>query len=324
MNFLANYPASNIIWLMNTIDLFYFYPIIILLGAFTSLSDINSNTIKNHHLLLALFFGTCVYFSQMIIFGRFIPDPLIFVSNLVFASLFGFVFYWANLWGAGDGKLFITYAFLTPSNPYADLFPLPCVPVFISIFILGMFALVVHSAASIVANNRLPGLLKEFNVIKFAEFFTSETMIISFAIVWVTWPVMDLLKFGNNAYMKVAFFLLFYYIINIFLNSAKKKKYFAFFAVCLGSIMRAFIQPDVFYPGILLGYLLRMIKCGLIFLFLNLLFQAALKDKRSFSGPRSSSSDQILPFAPFMFLGTLVSNTNFVRWVINFWSTLMK
>ena len=108
--------------------LWFFVPLIFLLGIVTSYTDIRQGKIFNKHLLWALGILVAVYITILI--GPWSLGENYFFNlgiNLVIAFAVGFLFWHLGLWSAADSKLFTVYAVLIPlavySRTYYSLFP---------------------------------------------------------------------------------------------------------------------------------------------------------------------------------------------------------
>ncbi len=88
--------------------------IIFITGFVTSYTDIKFGKIGNKVILPAIILALLVNLldPQFLV----LPD---FIFNAISAFLFGFVLYLANLWSAGDAKLFLAYAILVPLTVYS-------------------------------------------------------------------------------------------------------------------------------------------------------------------------------------------------------------
>jgi len=95
---------------------------VLVLGVVTSYDDIKKNRISNRYVTIAVIFAFLTnilgsYFAQASADTKmlYIETTLL---NAFFALLLGFIFWYAKVWRAGDGKLFFAYAFLLPISTY--------------------------------------------------------------------------------------------------------------------------------------------------------------------------------------------------------------
>jgi len=98
---------------VESIALLFLLIVTIIIGVITSYTDSKKGIIPN----VLVFSGIII----AIVINFFIPQfnsTLEFWANLFFAFLFGFILYMANLWSAGDAKLYIAFAALIPVEFY--------------------------------------------------------------------------------------------------------------------------------------------------------------------------------------------------------------
>lgn len=135
---------------MELID--FFIAGIVILGIFTSYTDLRYGKIRNSAIVFAFVYGIAaiggIYlFKGFEINANYIIQTL---SNLVIALLIGFFVWLIKGWTAGDGKLFTAYAFLIPVFNYAPHSYIPYfpglnimintfVPLFMVLSIVGIF-----------------------------------------------------------------------------------------------------------------------------------------------------------------------------------------
>ncbi|MDD5005942.1 MAG: prepilin peptidase [Candidatus Omnitrophica bacterium] len=113
---------------------FIFYPLIVFIGATTSYEDFKTFKIRNKWILIGLIYTVSVYLSFSILYGlavKQILSPAIgkfsfcfvwnfdkWCINLAISTLVAYLLWHFKMWGAGDAKLFITYAALIPMGQY--------------------------------------------------------------------------------------------------------------------------------------------------------------------------------------------------------------
>jgi len=117
--------------------------ICILIGVIASYTDVKKGKIPNYIVFPGILIAVIVNF-----FVIQFTSLLEFWTNLIFAMLFGFILYLANLWSAGDAKLYLAFASLIPVQfyslsyfPYFPSFTL-LVNTFAPIFIFTFFKLI--------------------------------------------------------------------------------------------------------------------------------------------------------------------------------------
>ena len=102
----------------------YFLPAIMLLGIITSYEDIKEGKIRNKYIIFSIIYSLLIYFILILMYslkgtlrGEYISGLII---NIFFAIIIGYAFWKSGVWTAGDGKLFIAYAFLVPLTEYSE------------------------------------------------------------------------------------------------------------------------------------------------------------------------------------------------------------
>jgi Flp pilus assembly protein protease CpaA len=99
-------------------------PAIVLFGLATSYSDIRHGKIRNRLVAAAIiysFLATAAVTLSLVlagepVFSGYLPA---YTVNIAAALVFGFGFWYAGLWGAGDAKLFVAYSSLVPLSFYS-------------------------------------------------------------------------------------------------------------------------------------------------------------------------------------------------------------
>lgn len=276
----------------------YLNILILIAGTLTIYSDIREKKIKNIHLITLQLLAWGYYF---ILFTRGVAIFTVsFFSNLLFSILLGFIFFAAGLWKAGDAKLFFTYSLLLPGNKYDSLFPFSCILLFFNAFIISFlfyFPLYFKNIASI----------KETIISHFVSgkifVFLSRALLITFCISWLLLPLLNLLNLKGNIFLM--FILLYggytflFRFIGVFRN-----KLFVALIFAIGLLLRFILMPQSFYLTNIINYLKSLITYSLIFYFLRIIVDADEK------------KNQRVSFAPLLFLGAILSNTNFLNYAI--------
>jgi len=150
--------------------LWFFVPLIFLLGIVTSYTDIRYGKIFNKHLLWAL--GILIVIYIVILIGPWSLGEDYFFNfgmNLVIAFAIGFLFWHLGLWSAADSKLFTVYAALVPlivySRTYYSLFPSltllinSFVPFFVGFSLKAFFTASINRKRKFFSNVRLKDVL---------------------------------------------------------------------------------------------------------------------------------------------------------------------
>lgn len=115
-----------------------FLPVILLLGFVTSYEDFRTSRIRNKWVLAGLIYALFVYLASWFIYFmnnyQAVPEALSAVSkfltwnfsrfciNLAICTVASYLLWRYKMWGAGDAKLFIAYAALTPLAKYPRVY----------------------------------------------------------------------------------------------------------------------------------------------------------------------------------------------------------
>jgi prepilin peptidase CpaA len=274
--------------------LLYFYILISIIGIASSYTDIYERKIRNRHLLII----TCLALLAYIVF--FYTGTLKFSLNLflnpLMGLLIGFILYLSGLWKAGDAKLFATYSLLLPVNHYQVILPLSCLSLFVNIFMISFIIILLPSLCGII-NNRSK-IIKKVISKETALYFTR----IFFILLGISWIIQPLLAFSplkDNTFFS---FIILYLGFSLLLKSIKKirKTYILVSCVILGLILRYLLMPEFFSFVSISAYMRSILIYSGIFYIL----QAIVNEK--------NERMMRIPFAPFMFVGALLTNTPFL------------
>ena len=298
--------------------LYYFYPGITILGIVSSYTDIKYKKIKNTHLAIALIYGILIY--VYLFFNKQFPlNSLILSLNIGIASVLSLFLYFSHMWSAGDSKLFIVYAVLMPTQKYISLFTFPCIGLFLSIIIISFSVIILFMIKDLLLNPlpKLKLIFSKGTIIKLSE---------SFAIIFsVTWPLwLFLYKIQRlSPLLKIILLYLTYFLLYSVLGKLKKKTYVFAIIIIAGIIIRLIVQPSAFSVEYLSTYTVKVIKYTFIFYLLRLLLFNEKPSNKSLIDERKILTAR-LPFAPFMFIGTLIANSNFIFWVMHLLNKLRR
>ena len=121
-------------------EIFYFLPFILFLGIITTYEDIRFGKIRNRWTITAIAYSLLAY--SFIIIYNLINSALNHIYllelsvNFIFAILVGYGLWHFRIWSAGDGKLFISFAFLLPLSIYQYGYQpfIPSITLLINIF----------------------------------------------------------------------------------------------------------------------------------------------------------------------------------------------
>lgn len=288
--------------------IYYFYPIIIVLALITSFTDIKIHRIMNKHLLLAIITALLVY-AYLFATGKLKPGFLLLLNPL-FALTIGFILYWTKTWGAGDAKLFATYSILLPVTSYSRFFLLPCLSMFLNIFLISTVFILLLTFKQTFDHRKT--ILKDIFSLKTIGLF-SKSLAIMFSITWIAWPLIHSVNFPIPEFLMVIILFLLYKIIFKLVNGIKSSL-LLFVSVCVtGALLRYIFQPDYFKIAAIFQYTKSL-------LFFTIIFYTLEAVLRSFKDEQKSK----VAFAPFMGLGALTSNMHIIAIAINIITSLMR
>lgn len=279
---------------------------IVITGVLSIYTDITQRKIKNNHLAVIVFSAVILYFLS------FISGDLRLTPNLILnpiaGLLAGFILYAVALWKAGDAKLFFVYSVLLPENKYSAIFPLPCIALFLITFLLGLLFVLPSLLDTIISHK--DKINKEVISIKALKYF-GQAFLITFGISWIISLSLRFLSLEN--YIFLNFTLLFLgYMIADKLMAKINSKFFLVFVFVTGFILRYIFMPESYSLANLTGHTKYLLTFSVIFYILRIIIQVdAEKPKR-------------IPFAPFIFLGAVLSNTGFLWWAMTAMSYLRR
>ena len=277
----------------------YFYILILITGILSIYTDLAQKKIKNKNLAIVVIAAIGLYCVL------FFAGKLNFTPSLIlnpFAGLIlGFVLYNSNLWKAGDAKLFVTYSLLLPVNRYPSILPLSCLTLFVTTFVIAFVFILPLFVKNIISRKR--EIIKEV-VSKKTLIYFGQIFLITLGISWVIRPILNLLSLENNLFLNFTLLYIGYLGIYKFINKVKSKP-LLILIFASGFALRYFLMPQGLSARHLLTYLKFIMTFSIVFYFLRTIMK--FEDTKS----------QRIPFAPFMFLGAILSNTGFLQWVLD-------
>lgn len=275
------------------------YSIIIALGICSSYTDIKFQKIKNLHIFFATFSGLIIY--AYLIINHIIPCDINLLFNFLVSVGIGFLLYYTDIWGAGDAKLFIVYCLLMPTGKHFAILPFSSIIIFMNIFLFGMLAILILSIGKIIENKYL----------LFKKIFSLETLsklgnsfLIVFGLGWIIQTLINPSKPYSNPLL-IILILYFSYLLLYKIVNKLKNNHLIFVILAAGLVSRFMFQTIDFTFSNLLLYFKKAFFYTLIFYILNIIFNL---------NKAEGEKKRRIPFAPFMFLGTLASNTDFIYW----------
>ncbi len=275
----------------------WFYILIIFTGILTTITDITEHKIKNKHLLFISLVGIFLYIIL------FIKKELKFSLNMLlnpFVSLIiGFILYKNNLWRAGDGKLFFIYSLLLPLNKYSSILPFSCFTLFLNTFLIAFLFILPSVIKNFLKNKEIfKKLISKKTFLYFGRIF-----LITFCLSWMIRPLLYKLHLEKNIFFN---FILLYTGYSFIRSSFKKikNKFISFYIILIALILRYLLFPESLSITSIINYLKYLFSYSLI---IYLLKDKSILDK---------TFQKRVPFAPFMFIGALLTNTDFLKWVL--------
>lgn len=320
-------------------ELISYVILIVLLGVFTSVSDIKSGKIYNWQLLF--FFSSGITFSIFFLPSKNIEFIYSTLSNFLIALLAGFFLWNYGVWTAGDGKLFTLYSFIIPLSSfdsilfYFSAFNL-LVNTFTPIFLFLFFLLIFKTSIK----EKITAFKKSFSLSGLVN------ILLSFYLAFLFFQLI-----GENykayEFFAVIFMFAFFIVIN------KLARYGIIILAVLSSLLSVFYPPTVnlillsaasallffFAKSFLVmlgkGYFIKeksiaALKPGDIPVRAKEFFMGGMQPEgittgqitqlSKFSKQKNILLKQTLPFAPFLFLGALLCiflKSNIIIYLIN-------
>lgn len=284
-----------------------FGPVLLIVGALTTATDITTKKIYNSHLLLAAILGLIATAYSGILLHENVLDHL---TNGSAAFLIGLLLYRCELWRGGDAKLFALYAFLMPPAAPATHLLLPLanvVSLFACSFIAGMLILSPFFIRDFIIHRRaiLDNLLAPA---KRQAFFRGTVRVICFS--WILFPVYYFMRLSGALVMLT--FMAFFFSEK--LKMVKKQYILTFFketypvligALLFGLAARLWLSPGSLSLTALTQYLLRVTLSATGSALIYTVFG------------HFNDYHQRVPFAPLLLLGCVLSYTPFLAWTMH-------
>lgn len=278
-----------------------FYIIILSLGIVTAYTDIKFKKIKNTHLLLAVFFGLATY--VYLITSQQMTFNVNLIWNLLIGLGIGFFLYLTDAWGAGDAKLFAVFCLLMPTAKYSKILFFPAVVIFINIFLISSLAILILSIKEI-KQDRSKIIKKIFSLSTLAVL--GESFLMIFSLKWLLQAIIDPLAPQTTNFVSIILLFTSYRAIRLTMKKYQNN-FILPFILGVGLVSRFLTHPSDFSLSNLLSQVKIIFFYTLVFHIISLVFD--------FNQP-NEKSEKTIPFSPLMFIGTLLTNTNFLNWAI--------
>lgn len=297
-------------------------PVVFFIGSITSYQDFKFGKIKNKWIILGSLWGTGVYpvlclwlflsgyfhfFSNA---GDYISFPYVFdaLLNAALALIIGYMFWYFDLWSAGDAKLFFVFSLLLPLTFYSRSY-LPFFPSFallINVFAPAMIFLFLQKIFIILRDTfgrarQLRDPKQSWNKIK--KYFSDNghaflKSSLSFALILLSFMLFrQMIQRHLNIRQEFSsiVFLFFVFGTSGFLRNALKNNYVLIIFTCLISIYLAisgFEAVKTIISAIHQSLILMVAFPIVLFVF-------------SYSAKKINS--QKMPFAVWLFLGVAIT-----------------
>ena len=284
----------------------YFYILILITGALSIYTDLTQKKIKNRDLSIVVTVAIGLY-CVLFFTGKLNFTPIL-ILNPFAGLILGFVLYNSNLWKAGDAKLFFAYSLLLPANKYASILPLSCLTLFMNTFLIAFVFVLPLFCRNIICRKR--EIIKEV-VSKSTLIYFGQIFLITLAISWIIRPILSLLSLENNIFLNFTILYVGYLGIYKFINKVKSKS-LLILIFSIGLALRYLLMPE----GLLAKHLLTYLKFIMTFSVIFYILRTIMKFE--------DTKPQRIPFAPFMFVGALLSNTGFLQWLLDLFQKIRQ
>jgi Flp pilus assembly protein protease CpaA len=236
---------------------------IIIFGIATSYTDIKKGKIKNLHitlLLLSGFFINVLFTKTLVGYSLDINSDFIqTITNVSITFLLGFFIWSANMWSAGDAKLFLGYSLLLPifTYKYGYAFLFPSLAIFINTIVPLAFFLILSSLFRLRLKYFKDYVKKNFRVSDLAN-----TILFIFG----SFYILQLILFQFNIQLNFILQVIILFALMEFLNKISHQTSMIFSIV--GSILRLILS---FSSILTFSFFWEMTSMLLIFVGLRLL-----------------------------------------------------
>lgn len=282
--------------------------LILVTGAITSYTDLKHRKIKNAHLAVIFFISLLLYIFLFVFKSPFAAQDLkLSALNMLLAVLVSLFFFGTKRWAGGDAKLFILYSFIISADPRAGFLRLPTLTLFINTFLMGAVILFPIQ----LAKNGADILTSLFR----SDFYRrlARTFLFILSISWILYLFIATLHLNNNVFMTFSLSYLFY---AVFYRYFSRAGFLAFLSIVVsGLLLRILLEPASVTPVNILITFKRTFVFSCFFYILDILSCDKTKDRKL---------EERMPFAPFMFIGAVLSQTVFLTKVMQLFLFLQK
>ena len=245
------------------VDLIWFFlPMIVILGIVTSYTDIKHGKIRNKWIIIALAYSLVVYLSITIyldITGTIQVHYLIETLASVFLSLFVAVLFWiGNYWSAADGKLFVAFSALIPLSIYNFGYVkyFPAINILINSFFVVSIVLLfqmIKKGKMVHYKSALKGLFSLRNIL--------QIFAMIFLVHWIIKLVFSILNVGSSLLVYLVLIMLLFPLLTRVLLKNKLILYLAI-------LSRLLLDRSIFNLGFIKEYGLLTLLYFLVMIFI--------------------------------------------------------
>ncbi|MCC6758840.1 MAG: hypothetical protein IT395_04355 [Candidatus Omnitrophica bacterium] len=268
----------------------------------TTYTDLVNRKIMNAHLILGAALGVAAIAYTAIVAHA---DVVFHIVNGIGAFLIGFLLYRTKLWRGGDAKLFTLFSFLMPLPEY-NVQPFPSAFSLFACSFLGGSIILLPAFIKDTAINHKVIAQELFLPKKRQGLFLGIGGMIYFS--WALFPLYYIGQLTNPAVLLTIMYLIFNWTYN---DEKEVKKHFVFdflkknlivitLGVFVGFMTRLLLSPASLSWQALGGYLTRLILISFLSIAIHTIFRH-FKDYQ----------DRV-PFAPLIFIGCLLSYSQFL------------
>lgn len=282
-----------------------FFSLILIVGILTTYTDLKSQKIYNHHLIIGAILGI----FATVYTGSFEHENFfLHIVNGLTAFIIGFLLHRVALWRGGDAKLFTLFAFLMPPPNESTFLLQSTVSLFACSFIFGMIILLPIFIKDILVN-RATLATEVFSPIKTQAILAASAMTLFYS--WLLFPLFHFARLTNPIFNLTIMFLIFSVKYtpmrtvkeDLFKRFFKRNLPAMFICVVFGYGFRLLIIPETLTLPHLAFYAMTVLFYSILMIGIH----STLDHFKNYK--------ERIAFAPLIFIGCLLSYTPFFIWV---------
>jgi Flp pilus assembly protein protease CpaA len=280
----------------------FFIPLILVIGALTTYTDLKDKKIYNVHLIIIAVLGLFATAYASIVRH----DHVLFhYINGIAAFVIGLLLHRSAIWRGGDAKLFALFAFLMPLPEYNHILLPGAIDLFACSFLAGMIVLAPVFIKDILINYKAIWADLSLPAKRMAIFDAIGTVFVSS---WVLFPFLYLARITDPVILLMVSYLFFNWGYSIkkgfkegyIIEFIRKKSLKLSILFLFGLSMRFWLAPGSLSFHALSGFVVRITLAAALSTFIRTTFDH-FKDYQ-----------ERVPFAPLLFIGCLLSYTPFL------------